>query len=82
MTRAVRSNRYIEIKVIACEISAGPAFPRCNNERRLPVALHRNRELRAIRESHQDFFPELGVFINRQFGNELADNFWKFKFWI
>jgi len=43
---------------------------------------HRNRELCAIRESHQDFFPGLGVFINRQFSNELADNFWKFKFWI
>ena len=47
----------------------------------LPHA-NRNRELRAIRESHQDFFPELGVFINRQFGNEFADNFWEFKFWI
>ena len=43
---------------------------------------HRNRELRSIRESHQDFFPELGVFIDRQFGNELADDFWEFKFWI
>ena len=43
---------------------------------------HRNRELRAIRESHEDFFPELGVFRNRQFGDELADNFWKLKFWI
>lgn len=43
---------------------------------------NRNRELRSVRESHQDFFPELGAFINRQFGNELADNLWEFKFWI
>ena len=43
---------------------------------------NRNRELRAIRESHQDFFPEPGVFVNRQFSNEFAGDFWEFKFWI
>ncbi len=41
---------------------------------------HSNRELRAVRKTHEHLFPELRIFDDEQFDNLFADDFGEFKF--